>query len=209
MKRFSDDFPFQLMGLDFQTLEDSKHSIYGVDKDLNLIYINPAWMKFAEENGSASDVLKKYPLGSPMINAIGGKKVKKHYLMNYFKALQTGVVWQHEYECSAEKIYRKFHQGVYPLKDGNGLVIINSLMVERPIKGEKKMTYDGIQIYNQPDGTITQCSNCRHCQRSDNSLEWDWVPEYVRNMPQNVSHSICPTCFDYFWKYSRMPFKKV
>jgi hypothetical protein len=58
--------------------------------------------------------------------------------------------------------------------------------------------------YLQSTGFINQCSNCRHCQRVGQEEIWEWILEWVERKPDNLSHSICPTCFDYYWKYSKI-----
>lgn len=202
MKRYIEGFPSKLKGIDFKTLEDSNHSIYGLSKELNLIYVNPGWIHFAEENGGKDIVLKKYPLGAPIAKALLGKKVKDFYIKNYIKVLETGKPWHYEYECSSVDEYRQFHQDVYPLKDGYGLIIINALIVNLPMKNIGRKALEALdKRYVKSTGFVTQCSNCRCTQRADEPEIWDWVPEWVENIPDNFSHSICPICYDYHWKY--------
>ncbi len=204
MERYKKDFPSKLKGIDLKTLEISSHSIYGLSKDLNLIFVNPGWIRFAKENDVGENTLNKFPLGTSILKAIGGKKVKDFYAQNYKRVLTTGEVWHHEYECSSNNEFRRFHQGTYPLKNGEGLIIINTLVVKLPMDQIDRKAYEAIEKrYVQSTGFITQCSNCRHCQRVDQPEIWDWVPAWVEKMPDNCSHSICPTCFDYHWKYRK------
>lgn len=74
----------------------------------------------------------------------------------------------------------------------------------------KKLKFDNVELdisylkrseYVDKNDIITQCSNCRKTKRADDYDNWDWVQSFVANAPQNVSHSICPFCYDYFWKY--------
>ena len=204
MERYKKDFLTTLKGFDFNTLENSKHSIYGLSKNLNLTYFIPSWFRFLKENNFEESDLHKFPLGTSIIEALRGE-IKDFYIQNYKKVLETGEIWQHEYECSSSKEFRKFHQGVYPLKNGEGLIVINSLLVNLPMDQIGRKAHDAIaKNYLQSTGFITQCSNCRKCQRVDQEEVWDWVPEWVERMPANSSHSICPTCFDYYWKYPRI-----
>lgn len=209
MERYKSDFPIRLKGIDFETLEKSEHSIYGLSKDLNIIYVNPSWIRIAEENGLES-ALEKYPLGSSIANILKGQKIKDFYIQHYNQVLETGKVWHHEYECSSLDIFKQFHQGVYPLKDGMGLIVINALRVSLPMDQINRKAMAAFQEhYVQSTGYINQCSNCRYSQRADNEEIWDWIPEWVENMPANLSHTICPTCFDYYWKYSRIKFSPI
>lgn len=203
MKRFKEDFQSKLIGIDFSILEESKYSIYGLSKELNLIYFNPAFILFAKENGLNGNILDKFPLGTPISKAFGGEKIREFYIKNYEKAIATGELWHHEYECSSSDEFRQFHQGCYPLKNGEGLLVINTLMVNFPMDLNDRKAYEAIdKRYIQNTGFITQCSNCRYIQCVEQPEVWHWVPAWVKKTPLNASHSICPICFDYHWKYS-------
>jgi len=132
MERYCKDFPSKLSGIDFNTLEESKDSVYGLSKELNLIYFNPGWIFFAEENGAEERILKEFPLGTPFIKAIDGKKIREFYVQIYKSVLNLGKPWHQEYECSSEDELRFYRQSVYPLKDGEGLIVINRLTVKLP-----------------------------------------------------------------------------
>ncbi len=212
MKRYNEDFRSKLIGIDFVTLENSKNSIYALSKELNLIYFNPAFIHFAKENDIGKNIFDKYPLGTPIIKALRGEKIQEFYIMNYENSLATGEHWQHEFECSSRNEFRLFHQGCYPLKNGEGLIIINTLKVNLPMNRIDLKDYEAInKRYVQSTGLITQCSNCRHIQCVEQPEIWHWVPAWVEKTPCNASHSICPTCFDYHWKYSgiKYPTQKI
>ena len=201
MKRYIDGFPTKLNGIDFNTLENSKYSIYGLSEELNLIYVNPAWIHFAQENGGNDTLLENLPLGTPITKAFYGEIIKNFYTENYMKVLDTGKPWRHEYECSSINKFRLFHQETYPLKGGSGLIIINTIAINLPMKDKGKNALKAMDNrYVNDNGFITQCSNCRCTQRAEESEVWDWIPEWVEKMTENSSHSICPICFDYYWK---------
>lgn len=201
MKRYNEDFQDKLKGFELDTLEKSKHSIYGVSKNLDLIYVNPGWINFAKVNGFKKDILTEYPIGTSLISAFSGQKIKDHFYQNYTTVLETGKIWRSEYECSSPNEFRYYHQSVFPLKNNDGLLIVNTLMVKFPIEMKNHTLYKAIvNRYLQPTGFITQCSNCRYTQRNNEPENWDWVPSWINKMPNNMSHSICPLCFDYHWK---------
>ena len=202
MKRYIEGFPSKLNGIDFKTLENSKHSIYGLSKELNLIYVNPGWIYFAKENGVRENVLKKFPLGTSISKAFMGEKIKDFFIKKYTKVLETGKSWHFEYECSSIDEFRQFHQDTYPLKDGNGLIIVNALIVNLPMEHLGRKALKALdKRYVKSTGFVTQCGNCMCTQRADKPEFWDWVPDWVEKIPNNFSHSICPICFDYYWKY--------
>jgi hypothetical protein len=190
MKRYLDTFQSNLDGLDFETLENSPHSIFGLSNDLKLIYFNKAWFEFSKLNNGEPRMSEVFTIGTPIEKAINGK-IKDFYLSNYKKVLSDLKVWKHEYECSSPTLYRIFCQDVYPLKNGTGLVVVNSLKTEKVIDNK----------YVDKNDIITQCTNCRKTQRVNNIDVWDWVPDLVYDAQKKVSHSICLICYDYYWKY--------
>lgn len=201
MKRFTDNFESKLIGIDFITLEESKYSIYCISKDLNLIYVNPAWINFAIENGASESFLNTIPIGNSITKGFFGEEIKNFYLENYLNVLKTGKPWRHEYECSSINEFRKFQQDTYPIKDRSILVIKNTLTIQLPIEKKGRKKFKAIKNrYTNANGFVTQCSNCRCTQRVKEPEIWDWVPDWIENFPENFSHSICPICFDYYWK---------
>jgi hypothetical protein len=201
MKRYFEDFPSKFNRLDFETLENSKHSIYGLSEDLKLIYVNSMLINFAKENGVKCTILNKTPIGQPITNAILGESVKSFYIENFTKVLKTGKPWHHAYECSSVDEFREYHQNTYRIKDGKGLIVINTLTIHSPMKEIGRKAFKALDSrYINSTGFLTQCSNCRCTQRANEPDVWDWVPEWVEKIPYNCSHSICPICFDYFWK---------
>jgi len=207
MKRFKKDFASKLVGIDFETLEKNNNSIFGLSKDLKLIYFNPSWIGFAEENDPSESLLKKHPLGTSIEKSISGEEIKSFYIQNYKNVLKTGKVWRHEYECSSPNESRIYHQGAYPLKNGEGLIIINTLVVKLSMDDVNRKSYKANKKqYLDSNGFINQCSNCRNSQRANQPEVWDWVPAWIEDMPENVSHTICPTCFDYYWKYNSIKY---
>lgn len=204
MKRFKHDFPSKLEGIDFKTLENSCYSIYALSKDFELIYFNPGWIRFAKENQNGSDVVNEFPIGTPITGAIQGAEVQDFYFNHYQNVMKTGKIWHHEYECSSSTEFRQLYQITYPLKDANGILVINTLMVDIPMAQIGRKAFAAIEErYTQSTGFINQCSNCRRTQRTNQLDVWDWVPAWIKIRPKNISHSICPVCYDYHWKYSR------
>ncbi len=200
MKRSIDGFRAMLRGFEYETLEKDKHPIYGLSRDLELIYFNPAWMELAHKNGMSRETLERFGLGTSIIDAIQGQRLKQFYEERYQLALDTMTVWPHEYECSNRNEFQSFQQTAYPLKNGTGLIVIHALNMRFPISRKE---YEAVtKKYTQDTGYVTQCSNCRRIQRALEPEYWDWVPSWVSKPPKACSHSICPLCLDYYWKYN-------
>ena len=124
------------------------------------------------------------------------------YLNEYKEVLSSGQSWTQEYECSSPDTYRMYHQTAYPFKNGKGLIIVNVQTVKVPMEQLQRTAHQVSDLrYVNKEGIITQCTNCRYTERADKPTNWDWVPGLVKEMPENLSHTICPICFDYYWKY--------
>lgn len=206
-KRFIPDFPLKLKGIDFETLEKDENSIYGLSKEMKFIYFNPGFIQFSRSNDIEGNLINNLPLGIPVSKILAGEKISEFYIQNFKRIIATGEIWHHEYECSSADEFRIYRQTTYPLKDGEILIIINKLIVVQPIESTGRETNDADpKRYVQSSGFITQCGNCRHIQRTDQSEIWDWVPAWAEKIPEGTSHSICPICFDYYWKYGRIKF---
>lgn len=196
MSRFRAGFETELTGFAFDTLERDAHSVFALSADLELTYFNPAYGRFTVDNGFAAGL--RFPLGRRLLDFIRGPQ-RAHCEESFRRVLATGTPWHHEYDCHSGGEFREFFQGVYPREDRNGLVVVNSLKVSRPMGEVASPALEG--EYLQPSGSLTQCGNCRRTQRNDESSIWDWVPAWVSAMPSHTSHSLCPTCFDYYWKH--------
>jgi len=200
MKRYDSNFIDTLDRFDFETIENSKQSIFGLSSDLKLIYFNTSWIQFADENSTEHLFTDKFGLGTS-INDIVPQVLLMFYTEKYQETLLTGKVWHHDYECSSSQTYRIFNQSCYPLKNGSGLLIVNKIRIEKPMEETDRVDHDPIEkLYTHETGFIHQCSNCRSIQRVDDKEKWDWVSSWVKDMPKHTSHTIGPVCFDYYWK---------
>lgn len=200
MSTFIETFKANLVGFDFETLELFPHSIFAVSSELNFIYFNKGWFDFARSNEGEPAISERFTIGSSFSDAIKGE-AQSFYVDNYLKVIKNLKTWRNEYECSSPHIYRLFFQEVFPLKNGTGAVIINSLKIEREFTQDLDSVKANLSEYVTAKGLITQCTNCRKTQLVSDSKVWHWVPSLVERMPRNVSHSIYPICFDYYWKY--------
>jgi hypothetical protein len=197
--RFHADFPATLRGFDFDVLEADAHSIFALSADLRFTYFNPAWFRFALANGGAR-LPTQFGLGSSFPAALP-VVVRALYVTALERALETGEVWHHDYECSSADTYRLFHESAYPFRDRQGVLVINSLRAEHAISDDRAPHDPVHRLYCSPvTGLITQCCNCRRVQREAAPDQWDWVPAWVRDMPSNITSGLCRICHGYYWR---------
>lgn len=200
MMRWAEGFDSTLVGFSLQTLEVDPSPIFAITGRYQLLYYNLAYQAFAEENSGAATVLERYPIGSNVLGAIEGE-ARARYQERFAEVMQGGSPWFHEFSCSSPDRYRQFRQGAYPLRNGAGLVLISSLMIEGPLVDAPFRPEPSLAArYARASGMITQCSNCRRTLRNDDSRVWDWVPDWAAEPPPHASHTICSLCFDYYWR---------
>lgn len=194
-------FSGSLVGFDLPTLERHPDTVYGLTKDLELSYFNPAWFEFAEENEGEPTISSKFTLGTPIESCLLGP-AHEAYSRIYEEVLETGKARHVEYECSSPAKLRIFTNSTYPLKNGEGLVVINR--IRRLENHDRIAVPEHLLIesdYRFHTGLVHQCCNCRCIQRVDDETKWEWIPQWVSKIPRNSSHTICPICFDYYWKF--------
>ena len=199
VEKLTSQFAKLLGDFDLSSLRAHSGAVYGVWSDFRLAYLNPAWFRFAHENGGEPSVSRHWRLGASILDGIASP-VREFYQAKYRHALRSHTVWNHEYECSSDTLYRLLHQIVYPLGSAEGLLVVNSVRVERAhSQTERPARPADDAIYRDKQGRLHQCA---HCRRVKNLLElerWDWVPEWVRVVPPPVSHRLCPSCVAHYY----------
>jgi hypothetical protein len=158
-------------------------------------YFNQAWFDFAAANDGEPGISSGWTLGRSLLDCIPDV-LRPFYTEGFDACRKLGRAWQHDYECSSPTRYRRFHQRVLALDEQAGLLLFNSLVVERAHDpAERKPSPPALTAYTNRDGLIIQCCTCRRVQFPDEPDRWDWVPDWVRDFPRNTSHGLCPPCF--------------
>lgn len=106
---------------------------FALDDKLQLIYCNPAWDRFAAQNG-APHLLAEKVLGVPVLRSTSGE------LCGYYQSLYDGALadrkpMEHDFHCSSAGVERLMRMHVYPLRSAPALLIVCSLRMEKPHAG--------------------------------------------------------------------------
>ncbi len=181
---------------DLAQLEKSDNTIYGIWPDFTLAYVNRGWYRFAEDNDGLAAISSAWPLGSPILDAVPSI-LREFYREKYTVCLSKRCRWEHLYECSTDTVYREFHMTTYPLGAGEGLLVVNSLRLERGHSRESLFPRE--EIYRDENGTVTQCCSCRRVLRPGWTLTWDWIPSWVKSPPTGVKSALCEPCLSYYY----------
>lgn len=197
MDRITTSFKNYFKGKDLEALEQSPDTIFVLSSNLKFLYFNKAWFLFAAKNNGEPFITTKVLIGSNFENFILGD-LRNFYLEKYKMVLEKNEKWTHHYECSSKNEFRIFQQNVIPLKNGFGLLVTNSLIIENTIENKKDYSIK-LKSFIDESGNFNQCSNCRKTKKTEGNL-WAWIPEIIDTKITNVSHTICPICFELYWK---------
>lgn len=178
-------------------LEADPAVIFVLDRQLRILYCNAAWDRFAQENGGHG-LERENQVGRGVLDSIP-EPLKDLYAAGYRGVLASQRVWAMSYECSSPAAFRRFHLSAYPDPRGTGVVVVNSLEVERPHEESERPAHAGGPEYIDAAGMVRMCCHCRRTRRVQLNPVWDWVPSYVEQPPSRVSHWICEACADIFF----------
>ncbi|MEQ8785608.1 MAG: hypothetical protein RIC55_04885 [Pirellulaceae bacterium] len=200
MGRSFADFFDGLVHFSEKQLDAHQGSVYGLTSDLHIAYVNPAWDRFAAENAGEPAIGRSWNLGASWLDAI--PEVLRQFFLDLLASSRAGKdslhPVSHDYECSSDETFRRFHMDVYPLRADAGYLIVNSLLVEEPHPNACKVS--SLNGYADSDGVIHQCAHCRRVEHQRVPSRWDFIPQWVKSPPQSVSHSICPICLDHYYQ---------
>jgi hypothetical protein len=196
----SPQFVDSLASLDLSGLDREQGTVYAVNAQLDLVYFNSAWARFASANGGEA-IAGRWGLGSNVLEACGAP-LRPFYEQLFGEALQRGLPLEHTYECSSPEQYRKMHMRVLPL-GGRGLLIANTCIEERArlVAGSAP----AVGAYRRGADLMVQCAHCRRTRRADVEERWDWVPLFVARPPPYTSHGLCPVCLEYYYPAGAPP----
>ena len=175
-------------------MDEASEVIFTLDENGILTYCNPSFERFAVQNG-APELTAARVVGT-CFQANLPRVLQGFFRESLERARTTLELWRFEYDCSSADIYRKFQLTLFPQPNRKEFVFVHSRLIERP---HTWPAVDGIEsAYRCRDGLIHMCCNCRRA-RCQESARWDWVPDFVRKRPLDVSHGICSFCRD--WLY--------
>lgn len=174
-------------------VEEHDQPIYGIRPDGEIAYVNPAYLRFADQNGAGEEIRESWAVGSNAFEATIGP-LERFYRDRFDECLRRGVVWDHLYECSSASKFREFNLRAFPL-DGRGLLIVHALVVQAPHDPATHVArLPELGRYMDEHGHITQCYHCRRVRCTCTPPRWDWVPQWVDHPPPYTTGTLCPPC---------------
>jgi hypothetical protein len=160
------------------------HVIYAVDENLRIIRCNPAWDTFAlENNGSAA---KQSKVRGVSLFTVIPPDLSIYYETGFQAARKHGR-WQHEFDCSSARVLRRLRMTVTPF--GSGLLFKNV-----SLKDTLAPPSEAGGNFADYGPVITMCCDCRRVENTKTNI-WQWVPEFIEDMPTEIRSRLCPTCW--------------
>lgn len=185
-----------------EALDGHPESIFVIDPDGRLVYVNEGWYRFADSNGGQPQIADTWGIGASYFAAIPEplEPFYRHLFRQAPAYGETATPLTHCYQCSTPTVYREYSMQIYSLPEQQGHLVVNSLVVERPHDPQEQPPKDPSGAHYIDDGGfIHQCAHCRRIQHQGSEARWDWVPAWVEQPPPNTSHGICPVCLDYYF----------
>jgi hypothetical protein len=181
--------------ISLSSLDHSDDVVCALDNALCIVYCNPAWDRFAAQNGGTTCRSSKI-IGTPLFQCIS-ESLTRFFRTAFDVVLESGDPFEFDYECSSAQTYRIFRMRILPISGPASLLLVHSLRVEKP-HDRPSLPPDDAR-YRSPAGFIVMCCHCRRTKRVAEAGAWDWVPDYVAGVPPRVSTGMCSTCYAYFY----------
>lgn len=181
--------------LDIAAIATSADSTIITDDDLVIRAYNQAYLTFAHANGLLNPE-RRCGIGCSLL-AGSNEPARSFYTQAFQTVLAEHGAFHQDYECSSPTERREFRLSAYATVSGQALVISHHLVIAEPIPTTDQVAYS--PAHCSPDGFVIQCCHCRKVRNFTANERWDWVPSCVESMPNNVSHTFCPRCFDHYY----------
>lgn len=182
-------------GLPRHLLDSSGNVIYLVGSDLRVAYCNPAWDAFARAN-NGEGALAAEVMGMSALEVVA-EPLREFYRRVFEDARSTLLPISFDFECSSADVRRLMRMEVRWVPTSDAYALTSAVRQEQEHSDEAHPA--NRSVYLARTGLIAMCCHCRKTRRGNEPGVWDWVPQYVRHMPGNVTHSICPPCMAYFY----------
>lgn len=184
------DFVPELAEYNLDALDEATSTVFGVRPNLTIGFRNRAWFRFWADNDGGT---RPWDDG-PILNAFS-EDLRSWYAGLYARVRLYRIAEEHEYSCPTPTMDQVFRARILPLR--RGLLLIHTLLKSSPTLAAGPP--EDVARYRDGDGIVTQCSHCRRTRRVRDPATWDWVPAYLDRAQTDVSHGLCPCCFEVYY----------
>jgi hypothetical protein len=167
--------------------------IYALDEELRFVRCNPAWDRFAAENG-APNLTGNRMAGAAIMDVVP-EVLRSFYLSAYDSVTNLRTDWRFIFDCSSAEVSRSFQMRILP-NEITGFLVVNTLIREEPHPDQVPCR---IEEYTDADEIVTMCANCRRAEHLTQPGRWDFVPQLLATNDVLVKPSLCSFCFHYHY----------
>jgi len=164
------------------------HVIYAVDENFRIAHCNRAWDTFALENNGGAAKFSK--IRGVCLFGVIPQDLSAFYDEGFRTAKERGQ-WQHIFDCSSARVIRRLRMTVTQF--GSGFLIRNV-----PIRDTLAPRSEANGNFAAYGPAITICCHCRHAENKKTGV-WQWVPEFIEQVPMNFRSRLCPSCYAYHY----------
>jgi CheY-like chemotaxis protein len=179
-------------GLDMNVLNDSASARVALDTEATILWLNRAWRTFPLNTRVREGTLA-LGIGSSYFDAVY-MPVRGNYEEIFFRVLATGKPFEHSFERSSADMFRMYHVRISSI-GGRGLLLEHRILGEHRHERVAAAPADAM-LRTAP--VVLMCCYCRRVARSATG-SWEWLPDWVRSPPGQVSDGICTSCRRRYW----------
>lgn len=171
--------------------ENTSDTVAALWPDFTIAYVNPAWRRFALDNGGEPEISRNWSLGACAMDAIAAS-IRPYYEDRFRQCFVTRQTWRLDYECSSADRFRIVQMRAFPTPGHEALIVIHTTRADFRCVREEGPARES--CYRQSDGRLRQCCGCQKFQRCDGSGQWDWVRGWIRQRPADIFETLCESC---------------
>ncbi len=178
-------------------IDRSANPAYVFDASYRITHVNRGYARFARDNDAPPGFLERWGAGASLFDAVPDS-LDKFYQALFDRAL-GGQPAEHDFECHSPARYRLFRMQLFPLADLAGVLVENSLVVDRALDPVRHaVDQSALTAYRSSAGLIRQCAHCRRAEDPATG-EWHWVAELIAQPAREVSHGLCAVCLERYY----------
>lgn len=169
-------------------------------------FVNPAWDRFARENGGVPGALGSAVLGTTFLDHVVGDEVREHHAKILERALAgqgwSGVVQLGECNSPTEArlVASRFERVLSGSKeDPVGIAAVYTILTARPLAEVHPTVEAEEAAYRGPNGLLVQCACCRRVQCAADPDRWDLLPRLIESPARMVTHGLCDLCVQLYY----------
>jgi hypothetical protein len=171
-----------------------QESAYGVRPDGTLCFANPAFLHYTAES---CVLLQPWLEGRRSVLDACSDALRPFYERLYTDAWDSAEPAIHDHACPTPSERRWYRMRLVRRLD-------LLLVLHHRLRSEAAPDWTGpaptLADYLGPRDLILQCAHCRMTRRAHGE-DWDFVPAWVEQPPEQTSHGLCPICFSSYYPH--------